>query len=1448
LELVLGKASAEGVHLLAYAVRGGGRLRALSPAGIPERLTDRLQYAAVYLGQRRVVHLIQIYGHAEGDARAIEDNAQLVLAAAAFLRSLGDVPALIVGDLNMALAEAGVEAPLAMAGWTDVLAHAGPTCLPSHGAPSRIDYVLASRPARALICGAALRWDLGLAWHAALVIDLELGPAELTWMRVAAPRLDGPQAEGWPAARGVATATVMARRGPAFAAAVAAGNPAAAWHSLEQAAREWLAQRRGFAVVPTRTVAGARRCAESPRTTGGGGEAQQREADRALLRLRQLRSFAHAAKSQWSGVPGCLPHPARCILAALGRGAVLEVEWSARLEHLARQPAVALPSLIVQAEAEHAAIAAACRERRRQKWQEWVSGALEDGSGRVYRWIKGGGGCAAALVPDPAACMPGQVGQAAIGSKGWLLALRGGPAAQLRHLEAHWIPLWRREPPAALPEEWLAELDGLPPFPDRVPWSAALVRSLLRRMPRRKAVGLDGWSVAELRLLPDELLAWCAELLETVERTGTWPEALRRPEGLLLPKGGPADAGDPMERRPIWLLPMLYRLWAAGRAQLFAKWRSSWPGGDGGMGAEELAWQLALELEAAEAAGEDVCGAALDWRKAFDSVPLANLRPLLCRAGVPEWLLEPLLATYGAPRRLRVEGALGECWTPTSGILPGCALAVFVLSVALRPWDRRMEHTVAPCLRRRIYVDDLTLWARGRAGAVLPALLDGLRVTAEFAEASGWQLHSRKCVQFANSAAARRWLCERWPEIPVGTEAKDLGVVASTGRARRSPIAPTRVQIAVGRFRRVGKLPVPFAVRCRLGAAAGTAAAVYGAACGTPAPREITALRCAAKAAVCRGGQRWAAEVVFGVLSPSWRLDPAAVVALAPIVQFSKALRAGRLPLAEWRETAEALSLRRGIRSGPVAAALRSLAALGLGVDAECWTGIAEAPGGWRPAEHPVAESVRVLLQAWRRSQWRALARRRPAFAHLHDGADEWATGRLLRAGRLAPDAAGALRVVLAGGVITERVARRWSGRPPLCPHCGLEDEDAEHRHWRCPAWAAARAEALGSYGAATQLRRQLTAGLALTGIAPTSAELQALAQQAAGDDPQLPGIQQQVRDGPRQTVYSDGACVHPSDPLLARAAWGVHVVAVGGRRRALGGPVGGQQTAQRAEVTAALAAVGVVDCGVDLVSDSRYVVNGVAALAAGARCDEWRHADLWTQLAPHVRSGRLRARWTPAHLDAEACAARGLAETDRVGNAAADAAAGSAAAARALALPVVEARAAALGRVEAAQRVLALTELAALRANHSRIGHAAPRVRRRWGVIRRAPRPVAGDGSGTAGGPPVRRGRRSASTPPGGWVPPTAERVHSLFAGRAWMPHAAAQGPRLAACLRCGAFADGFRRLAATPCSGWAEELPARVAALMLLGPDLRCAGGPATTFDAVVLRRRMKLPAAPD
>ena len=151
-----------------------------------------------------------------------------------------------------------------------------------------------------------------------------------------------------------------------------------------------------------------------------------------------------------------------------------------------------------------------------------------------------------------------------------------------------------------------------------------------------------------------------------------------------------------------------------------------------------------------------------------------------------------------------------------------------------------------------------------------------------------------------------------------------------------------------------------------------------------------------------------------------------------------------------------------------------------------------------------------------------------------------------------------------------------------------------------------------------------------------------------------------------RRKVWPDGSCLHPLDPLFARATWGIHV-SRGDRRDSfdLAGPVDRAQTAQRAEVAASVVAARAVGEPVELVSDSRWVVRSIAALAAGANPVEWLYADLLLLLGPVVRRGRLVARRTLAHKTAEKYAQRRLLEEDRVGNDAADSNAKAAATAR---------------------------------------------------------------------------------------------------------------------------------------------------------------------------------------
>ena len=171
-------------------------------------------------------------------------------------------------------------------------------------------------------------------------------------------------------------------------------------------------------------------------------------------------------------------------------------------------------------------------------------------------------------------------------------------------------------------------------------------------------------------------------------------------------------------------------------------------------------------------------------------------------------------------------------------------------------------------------------------------------------------------------------------------------------------------------------------------------------------------------------------------------------------------------------------------------------------------------------------------------------------------------------------------------------------------------------------------------------LRRSLDDGVARTGVVPRDARLGELADAAATQDPQLPSALPLADDAggmvPR-TVWTDGSCLNPRDPLLARAGWGLRVAAAeGGEPVDCSGPVGGTQTAQRAEVVAALAASRVWAGPIDLATDSQYVVQSCARLRAGESAALWAHGDLWDDFAPAARSGRVVARWVPAHKTAD--------------------------------------------------------------------------------------------------------------------------------------------------------------------------------------------------------------------
>ena len=206
-----------------------------------------------------------------------------------------------------------------------------------------------------------------------------------------------------------------------------------------------------------------------------------------------------------------------------------------------------------------------------------MSEDFQRGGRRVYRWIR-----------EPASAAPPPL--VPVGG-----ALRGGPGAELDAAAAAWLPVWLRpDVPQVGEAEWLRPLGQLPPFPPLRVLSPAAAQAGINQLPLGRASGLDDWVGEELRLWPPVLVEALTALLVRVEDLGRWPSGLQGAEVVLLPKPV-GDLSDPMGRRPLNMLSVVYRLWARLRRVEVAAWRALWDPAVAAatLGAAGQAWELA---------------------------------------------------------------------------------------------------------------------------------------------------------------------------------------------------------------------------------------------------------------------------------------------------------------------------------------------------------------------------------------------------------------------------------------------------------------------------------------------------------------------------------------------------------------------------------------------------------------------------------------------------------------------------------------------------------------------------------------------------------------------------------------------------------------------------------------------------------------------------------------
>ena len=176
------------------------------------------------------------------------------------------------------------------------------------------------------------------------------------------------------------------------------------------------------------------------------------------------------------------------------------------------------------------------RERVRA-WREWLDEARSSDQGAVYWWL-GGEGFTPPVV--------------------FLTQEDGTPTSDVAKMDAlvcrAWAPINQKyqHAPEPCPEAFLRAYGRHIP---RVPMHLQPLTGerLCRRLRRMKpsALGLDGWSLGDLRALPRGLLNWLAALLRVVEDHACWPARLAVVYTALMPKDGPPGA---LNTRPLTML------------------------------------------------------------------------------------------------------------------------------------------------------------------------------------------------------------------------------------------------------------------------------------------------------------------------------------------------------------------------------------------------------------------------------------------------------------------------------------------------------------------------------------------------------------------------------------------------------------------------------------------------------------------------------------------------------------------------------------------------------------------------------------------------------------------------------------------------------------------------------------------------------------------------------
>ena len=285
------------------------------------------------------------------------------------------------------------------------------------------------------------------------------------------------------------------------------------------------------------------------------------------------------------------------------------------------------------------------------------------------------------------------------------------PSEIERVLWERWQPVFCPSPEQEEPADFCAFWNRFSQYVISAPvvlptLTGARLQSTLLRMCNHSSGGADGWNIDEMKTWPEFLFQKLADMLNDVEASGgDWPDEVLLQIVSLIPKD---ESGD--GQRPVTVACLVYRIWAAARAQDLCAWQETWIHDSQnayrrGKRSVDPAWSSAASAEHAWLCHFHRVGFSLDLAKAFDRVPHQILYNLLVASGLPCNFCDTWLsAITGAKKYLKSAYGLGRPYHVNRGLPQGDALACFGMNLLMSIWSRAVANECAVSVRS--FADD----------------------------------------------------------------------------------------------------------------------------------------------------------------------------------------------------------------------------------------------------------------------------------------------------------------------------------------------------------------------------------------------------------------------------------------------------------------------------------------------------------------------------------------------------------------------------------------------------------------------------------------------------------------------------------------------------------------------------------------------------------------------